>query len=240
LCLDFDGTLAAIVDDPVAARPLPGVTDLLARLAAHLGLVAVISGRPASFLQSVLVSPTGVRLIGLYGLEEVGGDGRRILAPGAAPWEAVITDVVALARATAPAGIYVEPKGLTMTLHWRNAPGEADWVSAFVAQQSEARGLAVHSGRHELELRPPLAVDKGSVVRRLAAGFDAVAAFGDDIGDLPAFDALAELSTTGVAVARVAAVDAESPAVVADRADLVVEGPAGAVALLERLAQAWE
>jgi trehalose 6-phosphate phosphatase len=60
------------------------------------------------------------------------------------------------------------------------------------------------------------------------------------MGDLPAFDALAELSTTGVAVARVAAVDAESPAVVADRADLVVEGPAGAVALLERLAQAWE
>ncbi len=240
LCLDFDGTLAAIVDDPVAARPLPGVADLLARLAAHLGLVAVISGRPASFLQSVLASPSGVRLIGLYGLEEVGGDGRRIVAPGAAPWEAVITEVVALARSTAPAGIYVEPKGLTMTLHWRNAPGEADWVSAFVAQQSEARGLAVHSGRHELELRPPLAVDKGTVVRRLAAGFDAVAAFGDDIGDLPAFDALAELSTTGVAVARVAAVDAESPAVVADRADLVVEGPAGAVALLERLAQAWE
>jgi len=127
-----------------------------------------------------------------------------------------------------------------MTLHWRNAPGEADWVSAFVAHQSEARGLAVHSGRHELELRPPLPVDKGTVVRRLAVGFDAVAAFGDDIGDLPAFDALAELATTGVAVARVAAVDAESPAVVADRADLVVEGPAGAVALLARLAQAWE
>jgi hypothetical protein len=41
-------------------------------------------------------------------------------------------------------------------------------------------------------------------------------------------------------VARVAVVDAESPAVVADRADLVVEGPAGAVALLARLAQAWE
>ena len=236
LCLDFDGTLSAIVDDPVAARPWPGVADLLARLAAHLGLVAVLSGRPASFLQSVLASPSGVRLIGLYGMEEVGGDGRRIVAPGAAPWEAVIMDVVALARAGAPPGIYVEPKGLTLTLHWRNAPEAADWVTAFVAQQSEARGLEVHPGRLELELRPPLAVDKGTVVRRLAAGFDAVAAFGDDIGDLPAFD---ELATTGVAVARVAVVDAESPAVVAERADLVVEGPAGAVALLERLTRAW-
>ncbi len=240
LCLDFDGTLSAIVADPVGARPLPGVAELLARLAAHLGLVAVISGRPASFLQSVLASPSGVRLIGLYGMEEVGADGSRIVAPDAAPWEAVITDVVALARAEAPPGIYVEPKGLTLTLHWRNAPEAADWVAAFVAQQSEARGLAVHSGRLELELRPPLAVDKGTVVRSLAAGFDAVAAFGDDIGDLPAFDALAELAATGVAVARVAVVDTESPAVVADRADLVVEGPAGAVALLERLAQAWD
>jgi trehalose 6-phosphate phosphatase len=33
LCLDFDGTLAPIVDDPDQARPLPGVVELLTRLA---------------------------------------------------------------------------------------------------------------------------------------------------------------------------------------------------------------
>jgi trehalose 6-phosphate phosphatase len=239
LCLDFDGTLSAIVTDPVAARPLPAVPDLLARLAARLGLVAVISGRPVSFLQAVLSSPTGVRLVGLYGLEHIGAGGERLVAPDAAPWGPVVAEVVTLARAEAPPGIYVEPKGLTVTLHWRNAaPEGADWVTSFAAAQVEARGLQAHPGRRELELRPPLAVDKGTVVRSLAAGFDAVAAFGDDIGDLPAFDALAELASTGVAVARVAVVDDESPGVVADRADLVVEGPAGAVALLERLAQA--
>jgi len=62
--------------------------------------------------------------------------------------------------------------------------------------------------------------------------------FGDDLGDLPAFDALAELGAQGVAVARVAVVDAESDDLVAARSDLVVEGPAGAVTLLEQLAQA--
>ena len=98
LCLDFDGTLSPIVDDPRAARPLPGVPDLLGRLARRLGLVAVISGRPVSFLESELASPAGVRLVGLYGLEQIGAGGQRTVAPDAAPWEAVITEVVDLAR----------------------------------------------------------------------------------------------------------------------------------------------
>jgi trehalose 6-phosphate phosphatase len=236
LCLDFDGTLSAIVDDPRAAKPLPGVPDLLVRLARRFGLVAVISGRPVSFLRSALGPPAGVRLVGLYGLEQIGADGTRTTAPDAAPWEAVITEVVDLARAEAAPGVYVEPKGLTVTLHWRNAPGEAEWVAEFAARQAEERGLLVHPGRRELELRPPLAVDKGTAVRDLTVGYVAVAAFGDDIGDLPAFAALAELASAGVAVARVAVVDHESPAVVAEQADLTVEGPAGALALLEQLA----
>jgi trehalose 6-phosphate phosphatase len=89
-----------------------------------------------------------------------------------------------------------------------------------------------------LELRPPLDVDKGTVVRSLVEGMRAVAVFGDDLGDLPAFDAVAELGARGVAVARIAVIDAESDDLVAARSDLVVEGPAGAITLLERLAQA--
>jgi trehalose 6-phosphate phosphatase len=230
LCLDFDGTLSAIVPDPVAARPWPGVTALLARLTARFALVAVISGRPAEFLHEALGSPADVTLIGLYGLGQVGPDARA--------WEPVIADVVERARAEAPAGVYVEPKGLTVTLHWRHAPKTGPWASSFAARQEVERGLRVHPGRMSLELRPPLNVDKGSVVRSLVEGMRAVAVFGDDLGDLPAFDALAELAAQGVAVARVAVVDAESDDRVAAAADLVVEGPAGAVALLEQLATA--
>lgn len=229
LCLDFDGTLSAIVDDPVAARPWPGVTALLTRLAARFALVAVISGRPADFLHEVLHSPVGVELIGLYGLGHVGPDVR--------PWEAVVADVVAEARAEAPAGVYVEPKGFTVTLHWRHAPAAGPWAVAFAARQEEARGLRVYRGRLSLELRPPLDVDKGTVVRSLVEGMRAVAVFGDDLGDLPAFAAAGDLAARGVAVARIAVVDAESAAEVAEEADLVVEGPAGAVALLDQLAR---
>ena len=53
LCLDFDGTLAPIVDDPAAARPLAGVVELLEPLASRFAAVALISGRPAGYLAEV-------------------------------------------------------------------------------------------------------------------------------------------------------------------------------------------
>ncbi len=244
LFLDFDGTLAGIVKDPREARPLPGAPALLAGLAATFALVAVISGRPTAFLADVLGTPPGLTLAGLYGLE------RALQGPAHDTWAAVIDEVVADARAAAPEGVYVEPKGLTVTLHFRLALDREDWVVGFAARQSAAHGLTVVQGRHERELRPPLDVDKGTVVRGLVAEhaaeaepLRAAAAFGDDVGDLPAFAALAALRDAAHADApftavRVAAVDTESPAAVADAADLTVSGAAGAVALLRDMAEA--
>ncbi len=245
LFLDFDGTLSAIVRDPRDARPLPGVPELVAELATAFALVAVISGRPTAFLVDALGAPPGATLAGLYGLE------RALHGPAHDTWASVIDEVVAEATATAPEGVYVEPKGLTVTLHWRRVPEQEGWVLAFVARQHEARGLMVVQGRHERELRPPLDVDKGTVVRALVAEHDAqaaplqaAAAFGDDVGDLPAFAALGDLAAphardgSPLTVVRVAAVDTESPASVAAAADLTVPGATGAVALLRELADA--
>jgi trehalose 6-phosphate phosphatase len=250
LFLDFDGTLSAIVADPRDARPLPGVPQLLADLARPFALVAVISGRPTAFLSEVLGAPAGVALAGLYGLE------RALHGAAHERWAGVVDAVVHEARAGAPPGVYVEPKGLTVTLHWRNAPDQRDWVIEFAERQHAAHDLLVHPGRHERELRPPLAVDKGTVVRSLAAEHAAAtaaagdagvaplqraAAFGDDIGDLPAFAALDELAGAdgrALHVVRVAAVDTESPPEVAAQAELTVHGAAGAVALLRALADA--
>ena len=118
-------------------------------------------------------------------------------------------------------------------------------MTQFAERQHDRHGLDVHGGRMELELRPPLQVDKGTVIRGLAAErppgrLRQVAAFGDDLGDLPAFEAVTTLGRPGhpVGAVRVAAVDHESPAEVAARADLTVDGAAGAVELLRRLAEA--
>jgi trehalose 6-phosphate phosphatase len=242
LFLDFDGTLSAVVKDPRDAVPLPGVPALVAELAVPFALVAVISGRPTAFLDEALGAPPGVELAGLYGLE------RALQGPAHDAWASVIDEVVAEAMATAPPGVYVEPKGLTVTLHFRKAPEHEGWVLRFAERQHAARGLMVVQGRRERELRPPLDVDKGTVVDALVAEhtargepLQAAAAFGDDVGDLPAFAALQRLHDAGGPLrtaVRVAAVDAESPPTVAAAADLTVAGATGAVALLRDVAAA--
>ena len=81
LCLDFDGTLSPIVEDPQAARPLPGIVELLGPLAERFAAVALVSGRPAAYLAEH-AGARGVRYLGLYGLQ---GDPRRAAPGGPAP-----------------------------------------------------------------------------------------------------------------------------------------------------------
>lgn len=236
LFVDFDGTLAPIVADPGAARALPGAADVLARLAARYGVVAVVSGRPVAFLLDALGVVPRLRLVGLYGMEEWSEPGPVAEVPGVGRWRPVVARVAERALAAAPPGAEVEPKGLTVTLHWRQNPVAEGWARDLAARALADDGLVAQAGRMALELRPPVDTDKGTVVRRLGHGRWAAAAFGDDLGDLPAFTALGDLEAAGTAVARVAVVDAESPDQVAEAADVVVEGPSGALGLLGLLA----
>lgn len=238
---DFDGTLAAIVDDPGLSRPLPGAVDALHRLATVYRRVAVVSGRPASFLATHLElagrpagAGEGLLAVGLYGLEVADG-GRVTTDPRAAGWRAVVDEVAGRAEADAPSDVVVERKGLTVTLHYRTAPHRAAWVEGYGAEQAARTGLVVHPAKMSAELRPPLAVDKGTVVGQLAEGLDAVCFLGDDIGDLPAFEVLDRLRATGVSTVKVGVRSDEAPPELLDAADLVVDGPEGAVAVLSAL-----
>lgn len=240
---DFDGTLAPIVDDPAAARPLPGVVEVLHGLARRYGLVAVVSGRPASFLAAQLglagdddeLPP--LVAAGLYGLETWDAGGVRT-HPEAAPWRAVVAGVADGADREAPAGVTVERKNLSVVLHYREAPAAADWCHGWAADAAGRDGLVLHPGRMSVELRPPLDVDKGTVVARLAAGLSAVCFMGDDVGDLPAFAVLDRLAGEGVSTLKVAVRSSEAPPELVERADLVVEGAGGVLELLRRLLDA--
>lgn len=233
ICTDFDGTLAAIVADPTAARPWPGASEVLGRLANDYALVAVVSGRPAAFLQRALPAPT-LHLSGLYGLEAVAG-GIRWDHPSAGAWREAIDDVALQSESAGPAGMDVERKGLSLTLHYRDHPGAARQVDAWARLQAARSGLTMRSGRKSVELHPPIPVDKGTVVEGLVDGHAGVCFFGDDVGDLRAFDALDRLAARGVCSVRVAVSSAEAPPELLERADVVVDGPAEAVALLDTL-----
>ena len=193
---DFDGTLSPIVDDPEAARPLPGAVDLLARLAARYRTVAVVSGRPVAYLLDRLGPLPGVTLVGLYGLEKMDGwRGRG--PPGRPPVARDRRRSGGASEAAAPPGVYVERKGLAVGLHYRQAPKAARWVLAWAVDQAAGTGLVVHYGKMSLELVPPVSTDKGLVVAGLAEGLDAACYVGDDVGDLPAFAALGRLAQPG-------------------------------------------
>ena len=241
---DFDGTLSPIVDDPYDARPLDGAARVMASLAECFGEVAVISGRSVSFLEEHLALPEvpegahRVRLVGLYGLEQSWGDGTIVTEPAAAGWHQVVDAAVVRLRRDAPDGVLVEPKGLAVTVHWRRAPEAEGRMVASVDAEVARSGLRAHPGRMSVELRPPLDVDKGTVVSRLVASATAACYFGDDLGDLPAFDALRALAAGGrIQAVTVAVVDAESDARVAAGADVVVSGPARALQMLAWLSR---
>ncbi len=139
--------------------------------------------------------------------------------------------------ASAPPGVLVEAKGATVALHWRLAPEAAEWAEQAVAEETERNSLRAFPGRMSVELRPPLDVDKGSVVAELARDSTAACYFGDDLGDLPAFAALADLRRRpGVNTVSIGVVDDETPIEIAEAADVAVRGPAAALELLAWLA----
>jgi len=234
---DFDGTLAPIVADPALAYPLPEAPGVLGALARRFGIVAVISGRPVSFLaQRLAAAGPGVRLYGAYGLEWIeAGTVRR--AAEVEPWLGPVARVVDAARSEfGRDGVGIEDKGVSVTLHWRQAPGSGDRASDFARLWSDRTGLVLQPGRMAVELRPPVGIDKGSVVLALARGTVAACFAGDDAGDLPAFSALDVLDTEGTRTVRLAVADEETPPALVAAADVVARGPVEALDLLRTLA----
>ncbi|HEU5419082.1 MAG TPA: trehalose-phosphatase [Streptosporangiaceae bacterium] len=242
LCLDYDGTLTPIVADPAQARPEPGLLPVLASLARRLGYTAVISGRPVSFLREQLPVP-GLRLLGLYGAEELVRD-EVIVLPEIAGYQGVIAEVTGELRrhpAVAESGAHIEDKRFSAVLHLRRVADPQAWTDRLAQaarQVADAHGLAVVTGKMVWEIKPPVAVDKGSAVRRIATHLQAAAMIvvGDDEGDIPAFQAAGELSAAGKLRSLCVAVSsAEVPPRLVNLADLTIAGPEEVPGLLSQL-----
>lgn len=129
----------------------------------------------------------------------------------------------------------VEPKGLSLTIHYRTDPELRAPMQAWATDVTERTGAEWRPAKYSFEVHPPIRRDKGMAVVEWAPDLDAVACVGDELGDLPAFDGLDVLAARGVSTVRVAVASDEAPPILLNRADHVVEGPAGAQALLEEL-----
>ena len=242
LCLDFDGTLSPVVDDPEAARPLRGVVELLGPLASRFAAVAIVSGRPAAYLGEHVAAP-GVRYLGLYGLQEM-HDGRIRVDPRleeARPTVAAAAEALRESDAVHDSGAWLEDKEYAVAIHTRRVADPDQWAAPIdqaAREVADRHGLEVVPGKLVWELRPDVRSDKGDAVRRVVAESAAreVVVVGDDLGDLAAFAAVAGLTAEGGDGLRVAVRSAEAPPQLLAEADLVVEGPPGVLDFLQRLA----
>ncbi|MDA8369260.1 MAG: trehalose-phosphatase [Nocardiopsaceae bacterium] len=243
LALDFDGTLAPIVADPRDARAHPGAAFELARLAPLVGTLAIITGRPAAVAVDYggLAEVEGILVLGHYGLER--WENGHLSVPAAPPGVRLVREELPglLDRAGAPDGTWIEDKGHALAVHTRRAP---DPEAALILLRSplddlaQRAGLVVEPGRMVIELRPP-GMDKGTALAAVVSdrGATSVLYAGDDLGDLAAFDAVERLRDRGVAGITVCS-GSDEVATLAQRADLVVDGPAGIVELLSGLREA--
>jgi trehalose 6-phosphate phosphatase len=245
IVLDVDGTLAPIVPRPEAASVSPEARGLLRALAARYGLVACLSGRRARDAARLVDVPELV-YVGNHGLERLDpGDSEGRLDPAVAGHDADAARLVdgLDAGALARDGLRVEDKGPIQALHWREAadPEEAEAAARAIAERAAEAGLAPHWGRKVLELRPALALDKGTAVRALVGGAGARAAMyaGDDRTDLDAFRALRGLREEGALsdAVCVGIASPEGPDEVPAEADIVLGGPDEFLEVLRALAR---
>lgn len=243
LLCDLDGTLAPIVDRPTEVEVPGEATEALEALSGDLGLVAVVTGRPATLARD---------LVGAEDLVYVGNHGLEILEPGrqeADPHpesrgsERAAAELVAgHAPRLARSGVSIEDKGPIVALHWRTAPdrASAEREANVVAEAARAAGLESRPGRLVMEVRPAVGVDKGTATAELLERHAEIriAVFGgDDLTDLDAFAALERRREAGGldAAWRVAVLSDESPDGLEQAADLSVDGTEGFMGLLDAL-----
>lgn len=242
IALDFDGTLSPIVPDPAAARVHPDAPAALVELGALVGTVLVVTGRPAGVVIEygrppdgpALADVPGLVVLGQYGVER--WEKGEVTSPPPPPGvERARAELPGLLGRLGMDDVWVEDKGRALAVHTRRA---ADPEGSFRAlrepldELAAATGLVVEPGRFVLELRPP-GMDKGRALTAFLAERAArsVLYAGDDLGDLAAFDAVRACGLPGVTVCS----GSTEVTALAERADLVVDGPEGVVSLLRAL-----
>jgi trehalose 6-phosphate phosphatase len=182
LCaFDFDGTLAPIVDRPERAGMRARTRKLLGGLAALYPCV-VVSGRARS---DVLGRLRGVKLAGVIGnhgaeTDGTGGKPRRRVKQ----WrDALEADLLALP------GVWVEDKGLSLAVHYRESTNKLAARKRILAAATDLKLARVFGGKQVVNIVMDNAPHKGDALaaERIRLKCTGILYIGDDDNDEDAF-----------------------------------------------------
>lgn len=182
--LDFDGTLAPLVDHPDDAVPDSDAIALIRDLSASEGTrVAIISGRSLSDLRSRLGDEVpGAILIGEH------GNDRGAEAPESDTLDRATRFIDVL---KGDRDVVVERKARSVTFHTRNLDADAteEAISLVRAWAAEHPDVTLLEGKEVLELTVATGT-KGDAIRGLAEAGDGILYIGDDQTDETVFAVL--------------------------------------------------
>lgn len=238
---DIDGTLAPIVARPEDALVTPKCREFLARLIEGGVLVALVTGRTPEMAR---------KMTGLDHVVYAANHGMTIWADGVDETPDAVASYVTLAGELArdlagieAAGVAVEHTGPNVAVHYRRAADEArarTKILEAIKASRPARSFRVQEGRKVFELRPPLAIDKGSALDGLVRRFgtQAIVCLGDDTTDIDMFRAARRLGDSGLLAAIIAVQSEESAPELLEAAEYVVDGVPGVEWFLSELVKA--
>lgn len=194
LCLDFDGTLAPIVEEPTAALPKPANEAAVSSLAAHPRVTtAIVSGRALADVRGRIDGPA--IYAGNHGLEleRKGSIDVHPIAQKRTRRMATVRSLLERTVGTVP-NCRVENKRVTVTVHCRSVP---ESLRPIVHQRTHEivdrfgdETLEILAGKRVLEIRPAISWGKGNAVELIEADLppETVSVYiGDDVTDESAF-----------------------------------------------------
>jgi trehalose 6-phosphate phosphatase len=245
LIFDIDGTLSPIAPTPEEARLYPGVAGLLEQVShCEKVHVAIMTGREIED-GAKMVNVEGLTYIGTHGLEWSDGLPWRHpvqLAAGAldhvAPGKYLL-DLVETHLERFP-GVIVQRKRVGGSIHYRLAPDKAatrERLLALLEEPARQVHMNLFEGKLIVEVRAPLAVDKGQALRAFAERFATrgLVFAGDDRTDLDAIRAMQELRQQGISAFSIVVQHADTLPELLEQGDMVVEGVPEMADLLKKM-----
>jgi trehalose 6-phosphate phosphatase len=223
LISDIDGTLSPLAERPQDARVSPACVEALSILSGKLPLVALVTGRAVLDAHRMVNLPN-VIYIGNHGLEEW-RDGASIILPQAARFAHRIPDAMRRIQSqTNIDGLVFENKGVTGSIHYRMAddPEAArNQILDAVQPLAEIFDFRITEGQMVIEIRPPVDVNKGSAVERLATSnkLTGIIYLGNDLTDVDAFRAVQRLRESNVPGLAIGVIEKETDPAVTENSD---------------------
>ena len=245
LVFDIDGTLSPIVSTPDEAWLVPGVVPLLkeARNYAH---VAIITGREVED-GAAMINVDGLTYIGTHGLEWCNGlpashpvrvvpEARAYVAPGK-----YLLDLAEKELSGLP-GIMVERKRVGGSIHYRLSPHPQQArrkILSILEEPARSVNMRLSEGKRIVEIRTPLAINKGEALRRFAQRLrlHGLIFAGDDRTDLDAILEIPNLRKQGITALSIVVRHGDTLPALLEHGDIIVQEVDGMVKLLREIVQ---